>query len=79
MIAAFVLYMIFDFFVIAASVLYIFLASLCLFSLSICVLIDPGRVPASYAPDVEDSGRSHSNVLRTGLDKGLCFVDILNQ
>lgn len=38
------------------------LASLCLFALSICVLIDPGRVPASYAPDVEDSGWSHSNV-----------------
>ncbi|CAF1791464.1 hypothetical protein Bca4012_047037 [Brassica carinata] len=37
------------------------LASLCIFSLSICVLLDPGRVPSSYAPDVENSSWSGSN------------------
>lgn len=44
------------------ALVFSFLASLCLFSLSICVLVDPGRVPASYAPDVEDSSWSNSNV-----------------
>jgi palmitoyltransferase len=47
------------------ALLFSLLASLCLFSLSICVLVDPGRVPASYAPDVEDSGWSNSNVTET--------------
>lgn len=37
------------------------LASLCIFSLSICVLLDPGRVPSSYAPDVESSSWSGSH------------------
>ncbi|KAG7549446.1 Palmitoyltransferase DHHC domain [Arabidopsis thaliana x Arabidopsis arenosa] len=47
------------------ALLFSFLASLCLFSLSICVLVDPGRVPASYAPDVEDSSWSNSNATET--------------
>ncbi|KAJ0243939.1 protein S-acyltransferase 15 [Hirschfeldia incana] len=38
-----------------------FLASLCLLSLSICVLVDPGRVPSSYVPDVESPNWSGSN------------------
>lgn len=32
-----------------------FLASLCVFSFFVCVLTDPGHVPASYVPDVEES------------------------
>ncbi|XP_020878047.1 probable protein S-acyltransferase 15 isoform X2 [Arabidopsis lyrata subsp. lyrata] len=47
------------------ALLFSFLASLCLFSLSICVLVDPGRVPASYVPDVEDSGWSNGNATET--------------
>ena len=66
------------------ALLFSLLASLCLFSLSICVLVDPGRVPASYAPDVEDSGWSNSNVsspLCTSEFEAfgdLCFVALLN-
>lgn len=43
------------------ALVFTLLASLCLFSLSICVLLDPGRVPSSYAPDVESSSWSGSN------------------
>ena len=37
------------------SLIFSFLSFLCLFSFFSCVLIDPGRVPASYIPDVEES------------------------
>lgn len=40
------------------------LASLCLFSFSSCVLIDPGYAPASYIPDVEDSGISDQEPMK---------------
>ncbi|KAK4489655.1 hypothetical protein RD792_005467 [Penstemon davidsonii] len=31
------------------------LVSLCVFTLMVCVLSDPGRVPSGYVPDVEDN------------------------
>ncbi|GER35183.1 S-acyltransferase [Striga asiatica] len=37
------------------SLIFSFLASLCVFSLLVCVLSDPGGVPSGYVPDVEDS------------------------
>ncbi|XP_059458573.1 probable protein S-acyltransferase 15 [Corylus avellana] len=40
------------------SLIFSFLSFLCLFSFFSCVLIDPGLVPASYIPDVEESGGS---------------------
>ncbi|KAL6126436.1 hypothetical protein ACLB2K_074485 [Fragaria x ananassa] len=40
------------------ALIFTVLASLCLFSFSSCVLIDPGYATASYIPDVEDSGVS---------------------
>lgn len=38
------------------ALIFTLLVSLCLFSFFVCVLTDPGRVPASYIPDVEESG-----------------------
>lgn len=38
------------------ALIFTFLVSLCLFSFFVCVLTDPGYVPASYIPDVEESG-----------------------
>ncbi|KAF3434004.1 hypothetical protein FNV43_RR25107 [Rhamnella rubrinervis] len=38
------------------ALIFTFLVSLCLFSFFVCVLTDPGPVPASYIPDVEESG-----------------------
>ncbi|XP_062092037.1 probable protein S-acyltransferase 15 isoform X2 [Humulus lupulus] len=40
------------------AVIFTFLAVSSLFSFSVCVLTDPGHVPPSYAPDVEQSGIS---------------------
>ncbi|XP_024031714.1 probable protein S-acyltransferase 15 [Morus notabilis] len=37
------------------ALIFTFLASLCVFSFFVCVLTDPGHVPASYVPDVEES------------------------
>lgn len=42
------------------ALIFSFFASLCLFSFFVCVLTDPGSVPASYVPDVEESGLSDS-------------------
>lgn len=36
------------------ALIFTFLLSLCLFSFFVCVLTDPGHVPASYMPDVEE-------------------------
>lgn len=40
------------------ALIFTFLASLCVFSFFVCVLTDPGHVPASYLPDVEETGIS---------------------
>ncbi|XWS66183.1 hypothetical protein CRYUN_Cryun05aG0178100 [Craigia yunnanensis] len=37
------------------AMIFTFLASLCLFSFFVGVLTDPGHIPSSYLPDVEDS------------------------
>lgn len=46
------------------ALIFTFMASLCLFSFSVCVLTDPGQVPASYVPDVEESGISDEEAKR---------------
>ncbi|XP_068315860.1 probable protein S-acyltransferase 15 isoform X2 [Pyrus communis] len=48
------------------ALVFIFLASLCLFSFFCCVLTDPGHVPASYVPDVEDSSVSDQESKKSG-------------
>ncbi|XP_048446783.1 probable protein S-acyltransferase 15 isoform X3 [Pyrus x bretschneideri] len=48
------------------ALVFIFLASLCLFSFFGCVLTDPGHVPASYVPDVEDSAVSDQESKKSG-------------
>lgn len=37
------------------AIIFTSLICYCLFSFFACVLTDPGRVPSSYVPDVEDS------------------------
>ncbi|XP_015877260.3 probable protein S-acyltransferase 15 isoform X2 [Ziziphus jujuba] len=37
-------------------IIFTFLVSLCFFSFFVCVLTDPGHVPDSYVPDIEESG-----------------------
>lgn len=37
------------------AIIFTFLASLCLFSFVVGVLTEPGQIPSSYLPDVEDS------------------------
>ncbi|CAN4096147.1 unnamed protein product [Withania somnifera] len=48
------------------------LASLCVFSFFVCVLKDPGGVPSSYLPDVEDHEASDQESKRSGLLKKKC-------
>nr|GMC47246.1 probable protein S-acyltransferase 15 [Ipomoea batatas]GMC97167.1 probable protein S-acyltransferase 15 [Ipomoea batatas]GMD32119.1 probable protein S-acyltransferase 15 [Ipomoea batatas]GMD33616.1 probable protein S-acyltransferase 15 [Ipomoea batatas]GMD35347.1 probable protein S-acyltransferase 15 [Ipomoea batatas] len=37
------------------ALIFTFFASLCIFSYFVCVLKDPGTVPSSYVPDVEEN------------------------
>ncbi|XP_021897893.1 probable protein S-acyltransferase 15 isoform X2 [Carica papaya] len=48
------------------ALIFSFLASLCIFSFSVCVVTDPGYVPSSYVPDVEDSGISGQEPTKNG-------------
>ncbi|KAI4346306.1 hypothetical protein L6164_007219 [Bauhinia variegata] len=48
------------------------LASLCLFSFFICVLTDPGHVPSSYIPDVEDRGISGLGTAQNSTEQKKC-------
>lgn len=47
------------------SLIFTSLASLCLFSFAVCVLTDPGSVPSSYLPDVEESAGSDQDAKNT--------------
>ncbi|KAL8518045.1 hypothetical protein ACS0TY_009365 [Phlomoides rotata] len=47
------------------SLIFSFLASLCVFSFFVCVLADPGSVPSGYFPDVENHG-TDQEIKRTG-------------
>lgn len=37
------------------SLIFTFLAFLCIFSFLVCILTDPGGVPSGFVPDVEES------------------------
>ncbi|CAA0825331.1 Probable protein S-acyltransferase 15 [Striga hermonthica] len=54
------------------SLIFSFLAFLCVFSLLVCVLSDPGGVPSGYIPDVEDSQGSDQESKRNGAHTRLC-------
>lgn len=54
------------------SFFFTFMASLCVFSFFVCVLKDPGGVPFSYLPDVEDHEASDQESKRSGLLKKKC-------
>ncbi|KAL5569379.1 hypothetical protein UlMin_025954 [Ulmus minor] len=56
-----------------SALIFTFMASLCLFSFSVCVLADPGHVPASYIPDVEEqSGVSDDETKRNSVQSRRC-------
>lgn len=47
------------------ALIFTLVASLCVFSFFICVLKDPGGVPSSYLPDVEDHEASDQESKRS--------------
>jgi len=47
------------------ALIFSLLASLCVFSFSICVLTEPGHIPSTYIPDVEDNGASDQGPTKT--------------
>ncbi|RXH94234.1 hypothetical protein DVH24_023918 [Malus domestica] len=59
------------------ALVFISLASLCLFSFFCCVLTDPGHVPASYVPDVEHSVVSDQESKKNVSILGRLFVVML--
>ncbi|PON40291.1 Zinc finger, DHHC-type, palmitoyltransferase [Parasponia andersonii] len=54
------------------AMIFTFLAALSIFSFSVCVLTDPGQVPASYVPDVEENGISDEEIKRNSVQSKLC-------
>ncbi|XP_022134485.1 probable protein S-acyltransferase 15 isoform X2 [Momordica charantia] len=54
------------------SLIFTSLASLCLFSFATCVLTDPGSVPSSYLPDVEENAGSDQDAKCTALQMKHC-------
>ncbi|XP_022743033.1 probable protein S-acyltransferase 15 isoform X2 [Durio zibethinus] len=54
------------------AMIFSFLASLCLFSFFVGVLTDPGHIPFSYLPDVEDSSVSDQESKKNGIQSKYC-------
>ncbi|XP_041022845.1 probable protein S-acyltransferase 15 isoform X2 [Juglans microcarpa x Juglans regia] len=54
------------------AMMFTLLCFLCLFSFFACVLIDPGQIPASYVPDVEESRRSDEEPHKNGAQLRHC-------
>ncbi|KAG2729817.1 hypothetical protein I3760_01G267200 [Carya illinoinensis] len=54
------------------AMMFTLLCFLCLFSFFACVLIDPGQVPASYVPEVEESRRSDEEPQKNGAQLRHC-------
>ncbi|XP_050250059.1 probable protein S-acyltransferase 15 [Quercus robur] len=54
------------------ALIFTFLGFLCLVSFSACVLIDPGHVPPSYVPDVEQSRASDQEPNNNGAQPRPC-------
>ncbi|KAG7032983.1 putative protein S-acyltransferase 15, partial [Cucurbita argyrosperma subsp. argyrosperma] len=55
-----------------SSLIFTYLASLCLFSLAVCVLTDAGTVPSSYLPDVEENAGSDHDAKISALQVRHC-------
>lgn len=54
------------------ALIFTFVASLCLFSFLVCILSDPGAIPSSYLPDVEENDSSDQEATKTGRNQRLC-------
>ncbi|KAF4400021.1 hypothetical protein G4B88_021235 [Cannabis sativa] len=54
------------------ALIFTFLTAFSIFSFSVCVLTDPGQVPPSYAPDVEQSGISDEETKRKSVPSKIC-------
>ncbi|XP_057979180.1 probable protein S-acyltransferase 15 [Malania oleifera] len=54
------------------ALIFTFLAFLCGFSFFVCVLADPGHVPSSYVPDIEDSDVSDQEPKKIGRHVRYC-------
>ncbi|XP_065617212.1 probable protein S-acyltransferase 16 isoform X2 [Quercus suber] len=54
------------------AVVFTFIALMCVFTYSVSVFTDPGRVPAAYAPDIEDSENPIHEIKRKGGDLRYC-------
>lgn len=49
-----------------------FLAVMCIYSYRLAIFTDPGRVPSSFVPDIEDSERQIHEIKRKGGDLRFC-------
>ncbi|GMY14509.1 probable protein S-acyltransferase 16 [Fagus crenata] len=54
------------------AVVFTFIAIMCVFTYSVSVFTDPGRVPSTYAPDIEDSDNPIHEIKRKGGDLRYC-------
>nr|GMD37057.1 probable protein S-acyltransferase 15 [Ipomoea batatas] len=54
------------------ALIFTFFASLCIFSYFVCVLKDPGTVPSSYVPDVEENQLSDQESGRIAVQAVKC-------
>lgn len=54
------------------ALIFTFLASLCAFSFCACAFTDPGGVPSSYVPDVEEHQISDQETKKTGVHRMQC-------
>ncbi|KAK9282637.1 hypothetical protein L1049_010856 [Liquidambar formosana] len=54
------------------ALIFSFLALLCLYSLFVCVVTDPGHVPSNYVPDFEDTDVSDQEPKKTGVHLRNC-------
>uniref|UniRef100_A0A7C9CSR3 S-acyltransferase n=1 Tax=Opuntia streptacantha TaxID=393608 RepID=A0A7C9CSR3_OPUST len=54
------------------AVVFTAIAAMCIFNYVVAIFTDPGRVPASFVPDIEDSGSPIQEIKRKGGDLRYC-------
>ncbi|EPS62695.1 hypothetical protein M569_12092, partial [Genlisea aurea] len=54
------------------AVFFTFLAAMCVYSYRLAIYTDPGRVPHTYLPDIEDSNNKIHEIKRKGGDLRYC-------
>ena len=60
------------------AVVFTAIAAMCIFNYVVAIFTDPGRVPASFVPDIEDSGSPIQEIKRKVLLSGcFCLIFIL--